>query len=261
MPWDRLRADRSDWQRGSAPARRPSENTPHADGELGCFLSHLKTWRKFVETGEEQCLILEDDFVASCSLRHFLNHFHEIKFNGDTIRLETYLIRVCLKNRPAYRAGGMALHNLYSAHWGAAAYILSRTLAVRLAESPELPLLPVDHLLFDPISPFFDPRRAFQAVPAPCVQGDRLPGQEDDIIYKSDLTPARDVKRQVSKQVAGRQSLLWRMRREILRVVNQIRNIPPRIVERLTRHWTVVPFSANEPNTRHSSPDHSISFT
>lgn len=239
----------------------PHEDYSLSDGELGCFLSHLKTWRKFLETGEDLCLILEDDVVTSRSLRHFLDHVHEIKFEGDAIRLETYLRKVCLKNRPAYRVGSMALHNLHSAHWGAAAYVLSRRLAAKLVESPELPLMPVDHLLFDPSSPFFNPGGAFQAVPAPCVQGDRLPGQEGENIYKSDLNSARDLKRQVFEREVKQRLLFWKTRREATRIVNQIRTIPKLVIERQTKHWTVVPFSADETSTKHSSPEHSISLT
>jgi glycosyl transferase, family 25 len=225
----------------------PHWKHPLTEGELGCFFSHLKTWRKFVDTGEEQCLILEDDIVASRSLRSFLDRFHEIRFEGDTIRLETYLKKVCLKNRPAYRAGGMALHNLYSEHWGSAAYILSRRLAVKLVESPELPLLPVDHLLFDPVSPFFNPKNAFQTVPAPCIQGDRLPGQDGENLYRSDLNPVRDVRSQVSKEVMKQRFLFWKIWREVLRIAHQIGNIPRSFIEARTRHWAVVPFSEDNP--------------
>lgn len=38
-----------------------NKSLPHA----GCVLSHILTIEKFIETGEEYCLILEDDFTAN----------------------------------------------------------------------------------------------------------------------------------------------------------------------------------------------------
>ena len=32
-------------------------------GSIGCSLSHLKTWKTFLESGKDYCIIFEDDVV------------------------------------------------------------------------------------------------------------------------------------------------------------------------------------------------------
>ena len=43
-------------------------------GEIGCFLSHKKTYNKFLDSGEDYCLILEDD-IELCE--NFINEINK----------------------------------------------------------------------------------------------------------------------------------------------------------------------------------------
>src|SRR5262249_1839 len=152
------------------------------DGELGCFLSHFKAWSDFIKTGKKYCLVLEDDVLLSRSLRYFLNRLRSVDIEANIIRLETYFMRVRLTRQSSNCLGNIALHKLYSSHWGAAAYILHRDFTAKLLGCGEFPALPVDHLLFNPVSPFFDKERTFQVVPALCVQGHLMPGNQTNSI-------------------------------------------------------------------------------
>ena len=51
-------------------------------GEIGCFLSHLKTYRTFLESDNKYCLILEDD----------------VMFDDDVVRK----LNVCLSEVPDF---------------------------------------------------------------------------------------------------------------------------------------------------------------
>ena len=209
------------------------------DGELGCFLSHLKAWSEFLETGDEYCLVLEDDVVISRSLRYFLDRFAGFDIEANLIRLETFLKPVCLERKPSVRLGTVALHKLYAFDWGAAAYILSRSFAMELVKCDEVPLRPVDHLLFNPVSPFFNGGRTFQAVPALCIQGDRMPGNNAKAVYYSDLRLERLRRMEATKP--RRKSGLAKIRRETMRIVNQIKE--PFISLRRGMRRTIIPFS------------------
>jgi glycosyl transferase family 25 len=216
------------------------------DGELGCFLSHFKAWSDFIETGKKYCLVLEDDVLISRSLRYFLNRLRSVDIEANIIRLETYFRRVRLTRQSSNCFGNIALHKLHSSHWGAAAYILHRDFTAKLLGCGEFPALPVDHLLFNPVSPFFDKERTFQVVPALCVQGHLMPGNQTNSIYYSDLKPERSTRNAVAK--LHRRTRETKLRREILRIMNQIGRWSKLATWRPGTRWTTVPFSCELQN-------------
>ncbi len=230
-----------------------------SDGEIGCFLSHIKAWKEFLKTGNEYCLVLEDDVVVSPSLRHFLDHFARSSIEADTVRVETYLSPVRLERRVARRIGSVSLHRLQSAHYGSAAYILSRPFALKLLNGTALPLLPPDHLLFDPISPFFDKARIFQTMPGLCIQADRMPAEYVASIHESDLKDDRDRRRTAflgpEKPRKKPRTFAGKIVREATRIADQFGRLTG--VKQLIKGklWTVVPFSGGLPseNTTSSS--------
>ncbi len=235
---------------------RPFPGYVLGGGEIGCLLSHVKVWKEFLKTGDEYCLVFEDDVVISPSLRHFLDHFARSSIEADTVRLETYLWPVCLERRVARRIGSVSLHRLQSAHCGSAAYILSRPFALKLLNGTALPLLQVDHLLFDPISPFFDKARIFQTMPGLCIQGDRMPAEYVASIHDSDLKDDRERTR--TAFLAPRKkprTLAGKIVREATRIADQFGRLTglKQLIE--GKLWTVVPFSRGMPseNTTSSS--------
>lgn len=68
LAWQRLRAvepDPVDWRDLTDVARtRRYYNRDLTRGETGCFLSHCKALREFLDSGDERCLVLEDDVVT-----------------------------------------------------------------------------------------------------------------------------------------------------------------------------------------------------
>ncbi len=227
-----------------------------SDGEIGCFLSHIKAWKEFLKTGNEYCLVLEDDVVVSPSLRHFLDHFARSSIEADTVRVETYLSPVRLERRVARRIGSVSLHRLQSNHGGAAAYILSRPFALKLLNSTALPLLQVDHLLFDPISPFFDKARIFQTMPGLCIQGDRMPAEYVASIHESDLKDERDRTRAAFLEPRKKPlTFAGKIVREATRIADQFGRLTGLKQLIQGNFWTIVPFSSglSSENTTSSS--------
>jgi glycosyl transferase, family 25 len=210
-------------------------------GEKACLLSHFKAWTEFLTTQEEHCLILEDDVVASAALKDFLDHLNPKSLNANTIRLETYLRPVSLSRSPTLRVKDIGIHKIHSSHWGAAGYIISRAFAKRVLETPSVPLLPVDHLLFDPVSPFFDGRLTFQTVPALCIQGDHLTTLQNQKIFHSDLRGERAIcdrhrKSRKPKGLNARLHRKWQRLKRKIDLINRWLGV---------RQWTTVAFAGD----------------
>lgn len=53
-------------------AARAFMGRPMRGGEVGCYLSHLKALQAFLESGEEVCLILEDDATLASGIRQVI---------------------------------------------------------------------------------------------------------------------------------------------------------------------------------------------
>jgi glycosyl transferase, family 25 len=220
---------------------RPFPSFTLTDGEKACLLSHFKAWTEFLATQEQHCLILEDDVVPSAALKDFLDHFNPKGLKANTIRLETYLRLVSLSRSPTLRVGNIVIHKIHSSHWGAASYIMSRAFAKRVLEAPSLPLLPADHLLFDPISPFFDNQRTYQAVPALCIQGDRIAPLQDQEIFDSDIQSERAIyirhkKSRKPKGLNARLHRRWQRWKRKFDLINRWLGL---------RQWTTVAFAGD----------------
>jgi hypothetical protein len=73
--------------------------------------------------------------------------------------------------------------------------ILGRRFAEKLMGLVEDLLMPVDHLLFDPLCPLLHKALILQSVPALCVQGNRLHAGRLESVYESDLEAERAIAR------------------------------------------------------------------
>lgn len=62
-------------------------------GEIGCYLSHRKTWAKIVEENLDFALVLEDDFVLNGQLAQMLSTVPTIKQSWHCIKLAEYPIK------------------------------------------------------------------------------------------------------------------------------------------------------------------------
>jgi glycosyl transferase, family 25 len=160
-----------------------------SEGELACSLSHVAALQEFLVTGELFAAIFEDDAILSRSLRDFLRIFEQQRPPIDILRIETDNSRMRLAPRPVLQLDGYAVHKLYAAGGGAAAYIVSRRAAQRIVGGDELLANLTDQALFNPHAPLSRDLVVLQLVPALAMQEDRAPNV--DRLQTSDLEPLR----------------------------------------------------------------------
>jgi glycosyl transferase family 25 len=146
-----------------------------SEGELACSLSHVAALRAFLETNEAFGAIFEDDAILSRSLPEFLHLFERQPPAVDILRLETDNARMRLAPHPVGQLDSYALHKLYSAGGGAAAYIVSRPAAKRIIAGEEVLANLTDQALFNPEAPLSQDLTVLQLLPALAMQEDRVP--------------------------------------------------------------------------------------
>jgi len=145
------------------------------ESEIGCLLSHMGVWRTLAAGEKEFGLVLEDDVHFASDFSDFLGN---LRLDADEFcvhRLETFLPRVTLKRRPAFRSGKRRAFELLTNHGGAAAYILNRSTARRLLEMSNQFSFAADIELFDPERRSARQMKIYQWIPAPCIQDMHLP--------------------------------------------------------------------------------------
>lgn len=134
----------------------------------GNVMSHRVVWTKFLETDERFACILEDDVVFSPGFVELMRDESWLPPGGHIVKLETTGQRVLLaRRRISCRDRCAAV--LKSAHYGTAAYVISREGAGYFLERTPHPDRPLDRIMFSPatmkVSLF-----AYQIIPAPCMQ-------------------------------------------------------------------------------------------
>ena len=117
------------------------------DGEIGCYLSHLKTWTEFLKTKHSYALIFEDDVVFNPEQLHKLvNLLLKNSDNWDCVNLDTHRPgngRVIAQISGKYRLKAPSRRV-----WNASCYIINRRAARSLIKHA-LPIrMPLDHVLY-----------------------------------------------------------------------------------------------------------------
>ncbi|UJW83934.1 glycosyltransferase family 25 protein [Devosia sp. SL43] len=162
------------------------------EGELACSLSHTMALRAFLATNETHAAIFEDDAILSATLPRFMDAFAGAAGNIDVLRLETDNARLRLSPAPEASIAGFAVHQLYNAGGGAAAYIVSRRAAERILDGEEILANLTDQALFNPLAPLSRSLVVRQLVPALAIQEDRvMPVEQRNRLETSDLEPLR----------------------------------------------------------------------
>ena len=165
------------------------------EGELACSLSHIAAMRAFLATPAPFAVILEDDTILSPALKPFLDRFEQQPPKVDVLRIETDNSRLRLPPEPETKLGEFSLFRLFEAGGGAAAYIVSRAGAERIASGEELLIDLTDQALFNPNGKISRTLRVLQAVPALAMQEDRAVGNTVDRVHTSDLQRLRHDRR------------------------------------------------------------------
>ncbi|WP_157946898.1 glycosyltransferase family 25 protein [Thalassobius sp. I31.1] len=135
-------------------------------GEMCCFLSHRSIWEKIAMGEADYGAIFEDDVLLSPEIKEFLETIDWIPENVGLIRLETTFQSVTVGRPLAELFNHRELHSLLTLHWGAAGYVVSKEIAVRMLQKSQKISLPADWFKFDPAFGF----KPTQIVPALCVQ-------------------------------------------------------------------------------------------
>lgn len=174
-------------------------------GEAACLLSHQKSWKAFLESGQDFCAIFEDDVHFSDRLGCFLDPLL-IPKAVHLLKIETTLRKTSIRESGELTIGDRSAHRLLAPHYGTGGYIVSRECAEFLNCLAETHPAASDVLLFSHKSPLWEKYQPLQLVPALCIQEQFLSrNQERKAIFDSDLEMSRQIRRE-SNTSQGRKS-------------------------------------------------------
>ncbi len=142
--------------------------------ELACFLSHRKVWGIIASGEEPWAFVAEDDIHLSARFHIFLENSDWIPEGVDVVKAETVLTRQEVSRRKFGDHFGHHLHNIYSYHFGAAGYFISKSTSKRLLKYTENICEPVDELIFSPTIGLLRDLCVMQIIPAICIQDNYL---------------------------------------------------------------------------------------
>lgn len=172
---------------------------PLTKSEIGCFLSHRKAWEAITAAGHPWGCVFEDDLEFSDDIGLYLRTSSWIPDGVRLIKLETFGKRnVILSKYRIKIPHDRALTQIRQASIGTGGYLLSADVAAALLAATQEFVWPVDVLMFGETLNPVPNLRAWQVVPALCVQQknaedrDFLPqnAEEPSITYSSAGGPA-----------------------------------------------------------------------
>lgn len=130
------------------------EMTP---GEIGAYLSHLKTWKLFLETDEEWALIMEDDSLFRENVKEFISDSSWIPEGVGLIQLTSKEFPgIDIREKEIKSLNEKKARLLKIVEWsnlGALGYLINRQTAEHLISLSAKVLGPVDDILFLYASP------------------------------------------------------------------------------------------------------------
>lgn len=124
-------------------------------GEIGCFLSHKKCWKRLLDSEEKWALIMEDDIRISSKAKSYLQ-------SDDWIPADVKICQLSMINYERAKESIIAPEILkidqtlslvqpkFPTPVGTQAYIVSRDVVPYLLDSSETMICPVDDFLFSP---------------------------------------------------------------------------------------------------------------
>lgn len=158
---------------------RPREGKPWLAGQIGCFQSHLETWKQIGRVSAAAALVLEDDVHLAPSIAAFCADASWMPPNADIVRIETTGQGIRVDRVGAFWHANRRVHRVISEAWGASAYFLRKGTASLLAERPCEDHFPVDFYLFDKrVSKIANSIVTYQVTPALAIQDKFRPSSE-----------------------------------------------------------------------------------
>jgi glycosyl transferase, family 25 len=197
--------------------------------ERACILSHRAAAQAFLAAGDPYCCVLEDDVFISPDFFRFVHEETWIPKNCDLLKIETTRYEVFLSRKTAVCLDRNAAR-LLSAHFGTAAYIISRRGAEILLDATVRPDRPLDYLMFDEEGlKKFQP--VWQMIPAPCIQATPLTAGLICSEMESSIQPKMDKKPPIIP-VQPRKTLANKIKRETFRPFRQLKSRAQSLSER-----------------------------
>lgn len=128
--------DKRRWQRSQGKVVQP--------GEYGCFSSHRRAWKAFLEGSSTTAVVFEDDAVPSAQLKPFCDAL-DARFGDENMLVRLVSHRIPLFEKLEFHHNGIELGQCWFGPTGsAAAYWLTRPAAERLLAVTQTFYLPVD---------------------------------------------------------------------------------------------------------------------
>ena len=176
--------------------------------EVGCFLSHRKTWKKIQEEADPWAFVAEDDLHLAADCGPFFEESEWIPDSADLIKAETTFKKCHRELDAASKHTGRNVHRLLSLHGGAGGYFVSKSAAKMLVEACDGFCEPADHVLFNPAFGLFDKLQVFQIEPAFGLQ---------DIFFKHRIPGFEKSTLAVERKSQKKPDSYTRLRRELAR--------------------------------------------
>ncbi|MEO0633920.1 MAG: glycosyltransferase family 25 protein [Pseudomonadota bacterium] len=155
-------------------------------GNMACTISHELAWERFLETGAEFCVILEDDVYISPDIAAWLADLSWWPDDAHLVKIERWNGRdtKVLLERSGPDHLGRSLRRLFSRHVGSAGYILNRDGArIMLAHRPFR--VSIDNHLFNRnASPAARAVVTYQVNPALVTQGNEPEGVPASLTHR-----------------------------------------------------------------------------
>lgn len=187
-----------------------------AQGEKGCFLSHVSLWQKMIDEHIEWLAIFEDDVHLGEDAHLFLNHVDWLHSEIGLLKIEHFYPKLNLGHTTLYHHRN--IQPLYSANLGTAGYIIHQNMAKELLSlfksvQPKN-IVAIDQFIFSQVIRQ-NKLNIFQLNPALCIQSDRL---NPETHLHSDIHHERLTRMNHEK---NNRTFIQKVKREFKRLFNQ----------------------------------------
>ncbi len=139
-------------------------------GEIGCFLSHRKAWKRIADGNQRHVAVFEDDIKLAIDAADCLSDLSWVDPDCDLIKLDTSEGKMLITDQRDGPGRSRSLVRIHSAAISTAGYIISRHCAQRLFDATKTLPAPVDLYLFNPKYRKQHRLTPWQLMPAICVQ-------------------------------------------------------------------------------------------
>jgi len=161
-----------------------------------CYLSHIKAYSAFLETGDSHCVIMEDDVALSPHLPAALAASCFYSDQNAIVRLEAptniqWHLPSYSKPKFVAKHNGLATYKLTSKSYGTGAFVLPRSIAKTLLAKHANPFLPIDLRLFHQRRSGHPGFNILQFDPALVIQRQYIGGVDDSDIKRVKNKPHR----------------------------------------------------------------------